>query len=54
MTYMISVIDLKKPIIREDILVDKGIIELSDREGLGILVEQLLDQITEKRGEHRK
>jgi len=46
--YLISVTDLKKPIIRKDILVDKKIIKpiRNNPTNLGLLLEELLNQIT--------
>jgi len=55
--YLISVTDLKKPIIRKDILVDKKIIKpiRNNPTNLGLLLEELLNQITiEKRKEKRE
>lgn len=49
--WMISVVDLDKPVMREDMLVDKRLVEgMIDRSGnLGLIVEQLMLNIEGKR-----
>lgn len=51
MSYLISVVDLKKPPIRKDILIDKSVVEMLEGKGesLGLIVQQLVLDIEEER-----
>lgn len=51
MSYMISVVDLQKPVKRKDILIDKTIVEMLEGKGesLGLIVQQLVLDIEAER-----
>ena len=52
---MISVTDLKKPVIRKDIIIDKQVVNvIRGKGGLDLIVEQLLDEIKQERSKQKK
>lgn len=55
-SFVIAVIDLDKPIIRKDILVDKTLAEQvsNDAESLGLIVQQLIENIKKERESKEK
>lgn len=51
MTYLISVSDLEKPVIRKDFILDKKLVDamIDKRGSLGVLIEEMMEEIKKQR-----
>jgi len=54
--YLFTIVDLEKPIVRKDLLINKNVIETvkNDTQNLGLLLEKLLNDIELERLKEEK